>query len=232
MTPPAQPWRWLPALTALTALLASACEGPTQLLVVVDSDIPGLAGVRADASAPDVLDSATFDVETTGLPFSFGVDRGPAPTDELHLHLVGLGDGAQVERTVSTRFLTGRVLRLEIELEPACVGIEPSCEESGLTCVGGVCVSQPIDPSTLPEGAPDITPEFRDAGPPGDAGTPSDGGDDCVPSGPCEAPGNPCQTGQWHCDSDAPVCLITNVRTEGACGSGRTCTSEGSCGVR
>lgn len=208
------------------------CDGPTQLLVIVDSDVgDALAVVEVAASSEGALATTRrFELATTGLPFSFGVvparDAGA-----VHLHAVGLArDGAPLlSHTVETEFVRGHTLRLELPLARACL-TEPGCAERDLRCVYGACVERHVDPATLaegdgaPEGLFDGATALPDAGP----GPVIDAG--C--GAPCHDPASPCRIGRTRCEPDALRCELTETLPEGApCGDGRACDAAGRCGA-
>ncbi len=215
----------------LQLLVLAGCASPTQLLVIVDSDLAELATVDVTASTDgSFAESRRFDVATTGLPFSFGV----AAEREARVRVGATGlaaDGTTlVAHTVETRFLAGRTLRLEIPLARACI-LEPSCEDMDLRCVHGDCVDPRVDPATLDEGTGPPSPLFAGVTDPPDAGPPplADGG--CVSGAACADPANPCRVGRTICDGDVPGCAIAETLPEGAdCGEGRTCDGSGQCG--
>lgn len=218
----------------LSALLALACESPTQFIVVVDSDIAELSLVRVGASTEAETDEHSFEIEQTGIPFSLGVGRGPSDSDVLRLSVDGFVDGrpnAFVSRTIETRFLPGEVRQIHVSLNRDCASVdtELDCADSDMTCLGGACIATFLDPSTLPSGDPDVTPRMPDAGPRTDAGPP-DASDECVVGAECVDPDNPCMSGRWTCDSDTPLCEISATLLPGSdCGGGRTCSEEGAC---
>lgn len=172
----------LRALLAL-ALLSTACAAPpTQLVVVVRSDLPAadLAEVRVDVIPGEPFTAApstqTFVVGAgdgrVAIPFSFGIlPRNGDPTSRVEITVGAYGAaGAStpvVTRVVRTGFSAGRALLVPVFLSAACRDRAPC--EAGLTCDRGECVS------------PDVPVEDLDPVDPGreleDAGTgPVDGG--------------------------------------------------------
>lgn len=212
-------------------LALAGCDAPTQLLVIVDSDLgDALAVVEVAASSEGALATTRrFELASTGLPFSFGVvPAGDA--GGVQLHAVGLAaDGAPLlSHSVETEFVRGRTLRLELPLARAC--LEEPCPADHLRCVYGTCVDRRVDPATLaqgdgaPEGLFDGATALPDAGP----GPAIDAG--C--GAPCHDPASPCRVGQTRCEPDALRCELTETLPEGAsCGDGRACDATGRCGA-
>ena len=231
-------WRMRAALISLT--FALGCDPATQLLVVVDSDLE--AGTELSVveitvgSGVGLVTTHAFDLNTTGLPFTFGVR--PARDADEGVHLSAAGRNAEGEfvvgRSAQTNFLSGRTLRLDLPLARACVNIELDCE-AGMTCGGGECVGSvlqaaeltDIDPDTAPPQLFDRPSPTTDAG--HDAGDEEDAGPPCVEDAPCDT-GNPCQPGRMRCEG-APLCEPGEPLSVGTdCGSGRVCLAGGTCG--
>ena len=156
---------WLIMLAAMVVSSGACTREATQLVVVVESDIPpsmlGEVDVRVRPLDPRA-DEPTVDQQfvlaatpTEGrisIPFSFGIVP-PRGRDSSRIELVVEGrtrDSARtfVRRTVRTSFLAEQRLRLVVFLSASC--IDSTCEESdGLTCVEGTCTSTEIDPGSL-----------------------------------------------------------------------------------
>ena len=157
---------FLPIL-ALGLIVFGCKDAPTQLLVVVDSDlqVPAVltdVEVRATVTGRAEVVSR-FDV-TGGsgsacsqlacpLPLSVGVAPESDDASESAAILVrALGPfGELVTRTVRTGFVKGRRLVVPVYLSSSCRAV--TCA-SGSTCDQGACVPEAIDPATLQE-APD-----------------------------------------------------------------------------
>lgn len=224
----------LRTLSLLIALVASSgCSSSTQLLVVVDTDLePGVevAAIEVAVAGEGVgADLRTFPLETTELPFSFGVRPARSDDEPVAIAIRALApDGASVVGFMThTRFVPGEVRVLEVPLARACRA-EPSCEDEGLTCLRGACTAVEIDPTTLPVRRGDEPrPLFEEPRLAPDAGG-VDGGPACVAGAPCES-GDPCRVGVSACDPAR--CEVTEVLAPGAaCGEGRVCDAEGRCG--
>lgn len=219
-------------LLGVCALALVACDGPTQLLVIVDSDLGGpLAFVDVSASSGLLSTGRRFDVAATGLPFSFAVVPADEAVEEVSIRAAAMdAEGATlVAYDVQTRFVQGQTLRVEIPLARAC-RVEPSCADHGMRCVHGVCEERFVDPGSLPRGGGAPSSLFDGTDPLPDAGPEpmTDGG--C--GAPCADPESPCRIGVVQCDVDAPGCAITETLPAGAdCGDGRVCDAEGQCGI-
>lgn len=171
---PNRPPAW-PVVPALLLAGLSACTGtPSQVLVVVDSDleIPSeLQAIRVvlrDEAGAELRDHR-FALTTGGLPISFGV--GPKDGDAevpLWIELEARGELDQIlfVRRAHVRFVANKSLVLPVFLAASCR--TTSCGE-GLTCTERGCASPEIDPGSLCDSASD-----RCAGP----SAPADGGAD------------------------------------------------------
>jgi len=223
----------------LAAIAVGACSEPTQLVVVVDSDLgDALTAVAVEASVNGgAAASHRFEVAETGIPFSFVVapgddDDANAPV-AVRVTAVGEGDASGIRYHVRTRFLEGRSLRLDAPLSRRCL-MEPPCHDLGMRCWVGECLPEEVEPASLPDASGDardpIDALASDAGPPLDAGPPPDGGG-CAEGAECRDPMNPCRVGAMVCDGDeGPDCEIQRTLDEGAdCGEGRTCDGAGMC---
>jgi hypothetical protein len=215
----------LAACAALWALAGCTKDeaARTQVMVVVDAE----PGVRADA--------ATLRIDVEGGPTlgelaqSFSETVGPAVAWPVRVALVPEGNdarrvfrihaeardggGVTVVRTqVLSGYVEGRTKLLEIWLEDACRGV--ACG-TGERCLGGACVDEAVDPTTLPD-LPDV---------PADAGT--DAGSD---AGACSPPYVDCGTaGETLC-----VNILSNPEHCGGCGdscSGGLVCSAGDCAL-
>jgi len=217
------------------AFVLAACQGPTQLLVVVDSDLgPELVAVSVVASAGAVGTSHEFEIEATGLPFSFGVARSSEHLENVTVGVSALStDGVLLSHRVDTRFVPGRTVVVEVPLARACM-TEPTCEERDQRCVFGACVEREVDPEGLPESVDDpLRGLFDGHRDPADAGVAYDAAtpDACVDGAPCVDPGNPCMRGERRCAASPPTCELSETLPEGTpCAEGRVCNGMGTCG--
>lgn len=192
------------ASAALLVALAACSRQPTQLVVIVDSDleVPAtLSAVRAvvrdDAGAEllahtFVLAAASGAGSGTALPISFGL--APPGDDDarrvtLDLEALDAASNVLFTRRTITGFVSGKSLVLPIFLSGQCRSL--TCD-GGLTCTELGCAAPEIDPGTLCEDGAD-----RCAGPSGpatDAGARDalspDAGDRLDATGPDVAPGD------------------------------------------
>ncbi len=183
------------------ALLTAACaEDPTQLVVLVDSNYEAeaeIASVELSVNNANIVgvagDVATREVSRrpaphqVAIPFSVGL----APEADGVDALVGArvvafdADGAPlVGGSISTGFVRGETLLVQIFLDRTCASRWEECADRGQACSGGVCVDPPmamvVDPGTeldaaLRDGGSDVGAELPDAGTDADR---SDGGTD------------------------------------------------------
>jgi hypothetical protein len=220
---------------AFIALLACACAEPTQLLVVCDTDYaPGteVTAIEIAVSTEGALaDRHRFELAESGVPFSLGVAPARRNDEAVAVDARALGpDGRVVVRLEArTSFVPNETRVLEMPLARACA-IEPPCEDDGaeLTCRDGACVSPAIDASALERWDGELTRLFDGVS---DAGVPeSDAGLPCEDGTPCDT-GNACEVATMSC-AGTPSCEVQSVLTPGSeCGNGRTCDSEGRCGL-
>lgn len=153
------------ALIAAMGLLA-ACSDATQLVVVVDSNLP-FPGVleSVEVTTTDGADAVTFqrsfDLSRQPLPISFGVLAGRGDEPRMGVRIVGLlADGRSVEQTAQTGFVRGDQRLLRLFIDGRCVGV--TCD-SGQTCrLAGGCESEQIPVADLPPVEPGD--ELLDAG--------------------------------------------------------------------
>lgn len=226
---------------ALFVLLLLGCQQPTQLIVQVDSDLePGveIVAVEVTAGAEGAVGAThRFALESTPLPFSFGVAPVGANDETVRILVAGIGpDGTVVVHFEAvTQFVPGSVRLLSAPLSRACAGNELACEALEMACVDGACASREIAPETLPEASPDQAPlplfdgprVAPDAGPP-----PADDAGPCVQDARCETD-NPCELATMDCTSEIPGCRSRGLAPEGTvCGNGRSCDTEGTCGTQ
>jgi hypothetical protein len=227
--------------SALVTLLLLGCQQPTQLIVQVDSDLePGVEIVAVDVTVgPDGEFGAShsFELESTPLPFSFGVAPRNANDEAVRVAVAGIGaDGDSLVRFVAvTRFVPGSVRLLNAPLSRACVGNELVCDEMEMICLDGACAPIEVPPEALHETSPDAAPMRLFDGPrvAPDAGSPpgADAGS-CVPDAPCMT-GNPCELATMDCAAEIPSCTSHGLAPEGTeCGEGRSCDAEGTCGAQ
>jgi hypothetical protein len=167
------------SLVAGVAALAAACtktDTSTQVTVAFVSEATALSAnpdivevdvtVTPTGAQPTYAHSFRASDGTLG-PGFFPATLGLVPSSEMAVTQPFTVDvtardasGAiLVERTSITSFVEGRSLLLPMSLRMACAG-ETSCPD-GQTCVGGVCRSSAIDPTTLVEYVgSDVIPEL------------------------------------------------------------------------
>jgi hypothetical protein len=133
--------------TSILALLflagVTACgdtEGPTQLVVTVDSDLDTpsqIDRVTVDVEGRASAKAASADLNDAPLPRSIGLVHDTGRLGPFIVKATGwLGSQRVVEKQVETSFVKGKTTELDIELERACQG--HFCSE-GFTCVAGAC---------------------------------------------------------------------------------------------
>jgi hypothetical protein len=136
-------------------VISSACQSPTQLVVLVDSDleVPAeLAAVQAivtdDAGEP--AGAEFFDLGRYGVPMSFGVEGGDLSSERIRITIQGLTarDELLVERTAALEFIKGEKRLLPMFLARSCAG--RTCGESQ-TCTEDGCASIFVDVESLQE---------------------------------------------------------------------------------
>jgi len=207
-------------------MLVVACGDPTEIFVVVDSDmrVPAeLDAVTVRATSPTgELQSANGTIADAPLPRTLGLVHESGPPGPFVVHVQGTRGGSLVvERRARLSFIEGRVLVLPIHLLGRCAGMvcgaDTTCGESG------GCVSIDVDESALAEwngtvprldggSAPDTTPPM------------------CTPSA------ESCNDRDDDCDTmvDETFDLTSDVDNCGACGNrcrgGNAMCCAGVCG--
>jgi len=147
--------RFLCACVIASALgCGSSAEPVTELLVVVDSDLPvpaELDAVRVEVSGA-MAASASGGLTGPGatpLPRTVGLVHRGGPLGPLEVTVIGTRAGTEVIRARAiTSFIEGRTLILPIMLARTCAGITCSADR---TCSGGDCAPANVDPATLEE---------------------------------------------------------------------------------
>ena len=115
--------------------LATGCgPAPTEIVLVVDTDLTGADELRASATAPDgSLHQARADLATQPPPRTLVLRHGGSGMlGPLQLRLAALEAGAplvEVERELS--FVPQRRLRLRVMLPQACRGVDCGSETCG-----------------------------------------------------------------------------------------------------
>jgi hypothetical protein len=191
----------------------ASCGQPalTQLIVVVDSDIPvpaQLDAIRVVVTSTDGATMATRDqvlASATELPATLGVVHRDGPLEPITVVAIGRhGESDVVERRAVTGFRRGETIVLAVHLEDRCIG---ALCPAGETCIGGGCASDAIPASSLP-GFDGAFPRLGDGG--------------ALPDG-CPGRTETCNGADDDCDgmTDETTPLATDPANCGACG--RTC---------
>lgn len=155
------------------ALISTSCtRQPTQLVVVVDTDLPGAREVHvtaAEIGSERLPSEHSFTIGSgrpglVSLPFSFGVaPSGGNASARVELVIDARAEaGAPIVRRVRTGFIAGRILELRVFLPFACRDV--SCPEDQTCGNEGVCVDVEVSPESLPQGVPGTEVIPRDAG--------------------------------------------------------------------
>jgi hypothetical protein len=144
----------------LAAFSPSCAETPTELVVVVDSDLSvpdELGAVRAlvgdTAGSPASLNDFVFSDQDRVLPFSFVVVPAGEDLDKvIVIELVAFSAARDVlfERRAETQFQSERRLKLPMFLSEECVNVAPTCEAS-MTCTETGCAAAARASSELEE---------------------------------------------------------------------------------
>jgi hypothetical protein len=150
----------------LIALVLAACGRPTELVIIVDSDLvvaSELDRVRITVTGPSGMDAQAEQALAPGtgpeLPLTLGVSPAGESLGPIDVVAEGmLGDDVVVARSARTMLLTGESLALYLFLPRDCRGV--TCP-TGETCSENGCVPVEIDPSTLPPWTGSVR---RDAG--------------------------------------------------------------------
>jgi len=151
-------------LTVAALLLASGCgddasssgASPTELVVLVDTDLPVpgvIDAVRLEATAPGgaervvLLALAGEDADT--LPGSLALQHAGGPLGPVRVKAVALhGNTVVVTRDVEVSFVEGRTMSFTVHLLAACVGMQ--CDQ-GQTCGDDGCRAVSIATDELGE---------------------------------------------------------------------------------
>jgi hypothetical protein len=151
--------RWLRVRVSIAAVLAlsvSACADRTSLLVRVTSplevpaDIDGLT-VSVVGSVEGHMAERTWALSTPW-PHETSIRPGEIESQEVTITVTALREGNFVARRVRRAiFIRGEQTLIEIEIDPACVGVRCTGD---LDCVGGRCV-QTGDDAGVRDAGPD-----------------------------------------------------------------------------
>ncbi len=205
-------------ITAFTLLagLASGCGTPTEIFVVVDSEVGGLDTVTVLVTPPaGDLKSASGSIADRPFPRTVGVAHENGPLGPVLVHVQGSAGGSLVvERKARLDFIEGRVLVLPITLASACARV--ACTGDTTCLASGTCGSMDVDSSTLSDW--DGTVPRSDGGVVSDASPPDARADTspmCVPST------ETCNGADDDCDGsvDEDFDLTADPSNCGSCGN-------------
>lgn len=199
---------WVLAGLCMITGCAQDTDKLTQIVVVVDSDLPvpeELDNVQIEVTGtkqPHVFDEPV-DQDQHKLPRSLGLVYSGGPLGPVRVVARGqLAGETRVERVAEVYFRKDRTLKLELPLTRMCAD-KPACESADQTCADGDCVPVAMSLTSFDgDDGPlfaDAGPWLRDAGMPdgGRAPIEADGGEDAaVDAGVDAAPPAP------------PVCTI------------------------
>ena len=142
-------------IVVLCAVLAScAAEAPTELIVVVDSDLAvpaALDEITIVAEGPSRIPKTARALLTDGvsLPVTLGLRPGGTSDQDITIRAFGLREGVRiVSAEVRTRFVEGRRLVVNITLYATCFGV--ACEDATTCTADGLCVASFVEPGNLP----------------------------------------------------------------------------------
>jgi hypothetical protein len=213
---------------ATLALAAGCADSLTEIVVVVDSDLPvpmRMDEVIVRASGPQEVPksarAALTGPSASILPLTVGLVPKDGRAGPVTIRASARRAGADVVATeVRTSFVQGRRLVVRLSLLSSCVTVAPTCG-AGQTCRDGRCVDATVDPSTLPPFTGEVP--RPDMGPPDAAaqdGAPSDG--DTPDGGAC--------TADAQCD-DRDACNGRERCVEGRClpGAPLVCADDFDC---
>jgi hypothetical protein len=233
----------------LLALAACAPDDPTELVVVVDTDlgVPAqVGGIEIDVTMPSGREETRSTVLTSRavLPVTLGVVHREGPLGPVRLEARAVHTGTVVvRRSVSLTLVGNRSVLVWMVLSRDCAGVE--CPAG--TCAAGACRDEALRPDelvfydgTIPSLSIDGGP-LPDGGQSFDAGTTFDAGAmvDATPpdapgvdggrvdAGPCPEAVEVCNTRDDDCDSrvDEGFMLATDPENCGRCGN--ACTGPG-----
>ena len=218
------------ALLACIASAASCASDPTQIMVVVRSDLSvpeELDEVRINVFGLGDQPTVNADLRAEDLPRTLAIVRTGGPLGPVVVEARGYQSGGLVvTRRARVSFVRNEARMLILLLEGSCVGVD--CGDDELTCTGGSC--QLIDVANLPPW-PGRVPDDA-AVPRSDAG--SDGGEDgAVDSGTDSSVDSSIDSGV-DADTDAGFDAgfdadLPDGCTLMTCGSGCDCTGPCPC---
>jgi hypothetical protein len=184
------------ALLSTFALLSCANDEvpPTQLMLVVDTDIAELNEIAFDVSDPrDTLETGSIPVDIADAPFTMAVLREKGSLGPLTARAIGYAKKRPlVERSAVVSFSPGKTLTVVLHLVQSCRG--KNCEDDDETCTERGCEladagtlsewdgTPPTLEAALDAGSPrpDASQPGPDAGPPADGAAPQEAGADAA----------------------------------------------------
>ena len=208
-------------LLALAAI--GGCSSPTEIVVVVDTDLPVPDAIdtvdvvveRADEESR--VASRVLDVDGPAEPTTVVVEHRSGPRRSVSFTAIGRKDGVEVIRTEArTEFVEGERLVLELPLLAQCFGID--CPD-GERC--GIDGCSPVARSGLPAWAgslPRIVPD--------DSCEPACEGATCRRGACCDGcwSGTACEPGTETAACGSAGALCASCQCPSAVCSGRTCS--------
>ncbi len=148
---------WIKLWVPFALVLASCGADPTEIVLVIDSDLgtTGLPRVDIQVLGPSMLEevSTTIDFREPGspppYPLTLGLVRDPsAPNSSLAVNITGQDDSGRVVRaSARTEFIAEESRALVLRLDAVCFDVP--CAE-GATCREGVCVDDIVLGDDLP----------------------------------------------------------------------------------
>lgn len=240
----------LAGLPAAAVTLAGACRSPTQVTLILKTDIPCAVLHGTSITVGSGRDVETRDPATTTSACSNGEIGSVVlvPTtgaDDRFSVKVVAGKGMSVDACAapgygppppsdvgcvvarrSLGFIPQAPLTLPIDLRAECVGVPCAVDE---TCVQGACVSSKVDPDgcTSADGCPESA--LLDGGSPGSGGGGGGGGDAGVDGPVCSEA--PCKLVPPQCGCpDGEGCVLVGVGKPGCVAAGTKVAGE-ACGV-
>lgn len=148
----------LAVMSALFCASACAAEGPTQLVVWVESDIPvpgQLDRVEVEVSSFGAQPVVVANVETRPLPHSVALLHEGGPLGPIEVEVRGSARGrATVSRRARVSFVSQEVRVLRLSLDRDCRMV--SCPDSQ-SCAAGVCRDLEVAEDELEAYPPPLT---------------------------------------------------------------------------
>jgi hypothetical protein len=203
---------------AMVASLVAGCGSPTEIFVVVDSDVPAMLDTVTVLVTPPAgdLQSATGATADQPLPRTLGLVHETGPLGPVQVHVQGsFGGSLVIERRARLSFVEGKNLVLPIHLLGVCRGV--SCPAPTTCDASGACVASDVDPNGLAEWNGTV-PQLD-----GGTGTPDAGPPDATrdTSGMCTPTAETCNDADDDCDGsiDEDFDFSNDIDNCGFCGN-------------